>query len=234
MLKEYQISSPALRGSRRVWVDRSAIADARQLCVFLDAELYLERVGAAAIMESLGLPIDCVYISYGEAADRHADFTCDPGFTAFLVEELMPWIEGLLGVYKEKYLCGLSLSGLAAAFVGCTYPSQFKGVLCQSPSAWWNDEWLANNLPAVGPDSPKFWLSVGTEEIQEGVTHEPSGMFQGTTQLASCRRLAEALRNSGRTVNLNEFTGGHDPKCWAEELPMGMPWLLNSGIEAHQ
>ncbi len=120
------------------------------------------------------------------------------------------------------------MSGLAAAFAVLRHPIVFSGALCQSPSAWWNDEWLAGSLARHGTRGSRFWISVGNEELQEGVSHPPTALFQKASQLASVRNLVERLIGSGNRVRFNEFCGGHDPACWADELPHALAWLLES------
>ena len=54
---------------------------------------------------------------------------------------------------------------------------------------------------------------------QENISHPPSGLFQRSSQLDSVRRLARKLYGCGAKCNSTEFSGGHDPACWAKELP---------------
>jgi len=231
MLTKHSISSLAIRGERQIWVQPSDGESADCCCVFLDAELYLERVMAADIIEGLigdGQipPVTCVYLSYGEPDDRHLDFICNPAFSNFLAEELLPWVEKAVGPHRKIFLCGLSLSGLATIFAACNYPSQFSGVLAQSPSAWWKEEWLAANLPPAGYETLRIATSVGTDETQENVTHAPT-LFQRTSQIDSCRRLAERLKCIAKNLRYIEYVGGHDSAAWAAELPQTLIWLLN-------
>lgn len=206
-MEQREITSPAVRGSRKVWLDRQE--GATHGCLFLDAELYLERVRAPELVPGL----TCAYLSYGEPSDRHIDFVCEDRFSRFLVDELLPWLD----LDVPVILCGLSLSGLATAYAVASYPDRFAGALCQSPSAWWNDEWLVRHCPP-GAKEQRFWVSVGDEEVAENVTH--GALVQKTSQVDSCRRLAEVLETP-----LQVFSGGHDPVAWAKELPQALAWL---------
>lgn len=183
------------RGDRQVWIRRGS----SECVLFLEAELYLERV--------LFVPP-----LYGEPDRRRVDFTCNDGFADFLALELVPW----LGAYERVTLCGLSLSGLAAAHAALRHPSVFHRAICQSPSAWWNDEWLSRHVPA-GP-GPSFYISVGDRETAENVDHGHPDLFQVTSQADSCRRLAEDLRVEGHPVEYREFAGGHDAESWRADL----------------
>jgi len=231
MLDEYTVSSSSLVGERKVWTlrDRSQVADS--VCIFLDAELYLDRVKALDMIvqlqtEDLIRPMTFAFLSYGSAAERHRDFTCSELFTEFLISEFLPWFENNIHVYHCVYVCGLSLSGLAALFALSKHPTRFAGILSQSPSAWWNGEWLATHCHFAGVESTPVWLSVGKEEVEQNVTHGPTGLYQGVSQLESCRRLNLSLESAGVMVHYSEFPGGHDPACWASELPTALMWLL--------
>jgi enterochelin esterase family protein len=227
------ISSNRIAGTRRIWLQPWAVGQPRDCVIFLDAEIYRERVQAPAIVERLQRqgalpPATFVYLSSHNAAARHADFACNDEFASFLVHDVVPWIERTLGGFSRYYLAGLSLSGLAAAHATWRHPGAFSGSLCQSPSAWWNGEWLsAAIVPRAAPPC-RYWLSVGDQELQTGISHPPTGLWQETSQRESVRRLAERLKEVNPVVQLHEFRGDHDPHCWAEELPLALPWLLQS------
>ncbi|WLD13978.1 alpha/beta hydrolase [Planctellipticum variicoloris] len=224
-----EITTERLNGSRRIWLQPSA--DAACCWIFLDAELYLDRVGAVQIVEQLlkdgGLPpVTFAYISSLDAAARHRDYTCSDDYATFLIREVIPWIEQSQGRFERYYLGGLSLSGLAAAYALCRHPGVFSGGLCQSPSAWWNDEWLTAAIASQPARPGRLWVSVGNQELQQGVSHPPTGLFQQTSQLDSVRRLVRQLETSFSQVRSHEYDGGHDPACWAAELPDALTWVL--------
>lgn len=230
-IKATVIGSHLLNAARELWIDTPNADTGKDCFVLLDAELYRSRVKAPDLLNDA---IDartlaaatCIYLSAPTPEDRHRDFTCSEIYADFLADELQPWIENTMGHHKRYFVVGLSLSGLQAAFTVLRYPRTFAGALCQSPSAWWNDEWLADELKAPLPNQKRFWISVGDKEIQEGMTHPPSGLLQNVSQLDSCRRLAAKLSACGADVRFSEFAGGHDPQCWGEELPAALSWLL--------
>ncbi len=219
---------------RAVWIESTSASPATGCLIFLDAELYLERVGAAAILDQLREdgrlpPVDAVFLSSRDAAARHLDLTCNAAFSRTLATEFPRWIEQTTRIgYGHYFLCGLSLSGLCAAYTVLEYSEVFAGALCQSPSAWWNDEWLAASVVGRSPGTGRFWMSVGDAERDINVTHPPTGLRQKTSQVASVRRLASVLRTAGHVIHFSEYRGGHDTRCWAEELPAALNWLLQS------
>ena len=215
---------------RRAWIAGNEHAAGQPLLVFLDGELYLERVGAEAVLDTLQAdgrlpPAVAVFVSSESQPARHTDYVCDPGYTRFLEEDLLPFVRGRhRGVDPSRtVLVGLSLSGLAAAYAALT-ARVWPVVICQSPSLWWEGERLTSGLPRVSTGSPKIWISVGDGETSSGVTHSPSGLFQGVSQLDACRRGADALRAAGYTVEYREFHGGHEAACWRDDLVLALPW----------
>lgn len=227
----HQFFSDALHTSRRVGVHGSIHRAPNACLIFLDGELYTERVHAVEIIHAAQAnqrlrPITCVYLPNANAAGRHADYTCNEAFATFVAEELPRWIEREVGRFERLFLCGLSLSALQAVFTALRHPGVFAGVLAQSPSAWWQEEWLAANIPAQPSRKQHFWLSVGTQELQTNVSHPPTPLVQTTSQLDSVRRLGTALTAAGHDIHLHEYDGGHDPACWAEELREALAWLM--------
>lgn len=225
-LFEQTIVSAQLGSERKLWVE---VREAARLCAFLDGELCRDRVGAPSIVDRLrsqGLWLDtrCVFVSSGDPAARHRDFVCQGFYNGFLLDELLPQ----LGASRPVYLVGLSLSGLAAVYAGCCQPRAFAGVISQSPSAWWNDQWVVHWASEQRLEGLRMWLSVGSRETGEDLRHEPSRMHQRSSQLEAVPRLAAAMPPRGAEVRFEFFEGGHDPACWAAELPAALAWLGRS------
>jgi enterochelin esterase family protein len=225
-----EVTSEILASSRKVWVEPPIRGSASDCLIFLDAEIYMDRVMAPEVIRDLQAagrvpPITSIYLSYLDTAARHTDFTCNKAYSQFLAAGLRGWIERTVGHIERYFLCGLSLSGLSAAFTCLEHPSAFSGTLCQSPSAWWNDEWLAAFVEEEKASQGRYWISVGNQELAENVSHPPSGLFQKSNQLDSVRRLTKKLEASCKAVHYAEFSGGHDPACWGKELPDAISWL---------
>jgi enterochelin esterase-like enzyme len=230
-MTEHSIPSTHLPAPRKAWIHRATTGEAKDSLLFLDCELFTERVKAPDILreaETAGAlrPVTCVYLPNASAAGRQADYTCNAAFADFLAREMPTWIEREAGRIERVFLCGLSLSALQAVFTALRPPGVFAGVLAQSPSAWWQDEWLTQSLPVL-PTTPNcFWLSVGTQELQTNVSHPPTPLLQITSQLDSVRQLSAALTTAGHAIHLHEYDGGHDPTCWGKELPEALAWLM--------
>ena len=222
-LKEFRISSDKLETVYPVWATSKSFSESQQVCLFLDAEIYLHRMQLEDWItewneSSPEKPLTGVFLSHIDQSHRHRDFVCNEDYTEFLVEVAIPYLrEWDIISDKPPILVGLSLSGLAAIYAAWKHPDAFSGVLSQSPSAWWEDEWFITEFQAAPQLLTPVWLSVGLREIDEYVEHTPT-LIQQISQLESCRRLADVLLNSGCNVKLHEFDGGHDPDCWRAEL----------------
>jgi S-formylglutathione hydrolase FrmB len=70
---------------------------------------------------------------------------------------------------------------------------------------------------------------VGSRETEAGVSHPPSGLRQGLTQVAGCLGAVAALRTKGYSVSYREYDGDHDPDRWRDELSGALPWVLRRG-----
>ena len=199
--------------------------------LFLDGELYLEKVGAADVVRRLQQrraipPATAVFLSHGGAAARHEDFLCRPNYARFIARDLVGSVRQDHPGATEIVIVGLSLSGLAAAYAATRYPAIFRAAVCQSPSFWWEQGRFAAELPPATPPGPEFWICVGSRETETGLSHPPSGLRQQLPQLTGCLSAADALHAKGYSVNYREYDGGHDPDCWREDLSLALPWAL--------
>jgi enterochelin esterase family protein len=231
MLAQFEIASELLNEPRKIWVQPAMARPVVDCLIFLDAEFYIERVQAPTILADLQKagdlpPVTSIYLSHLDIMARASDFTCNHAFASFVATDLCRWIEQTVGHFERFFLCGLSLSGLAATFAALQHSTTFCGVLAQSPSAWWDDERLANSLTPDKRNGSRIWISVGDQESQVNVMHSPVGLFQKASQRDSVRRLVAKLEGLCHEVHFKEFSGGHDMVCWAEELPRALPWLM--------
>jgi len=202
--------------------------------LFLDAELYQERVGAAAVVRRLQArrvipPAVAAFLSDGGAAARHEDFVCRPEYARFVAGDLVGSVREEHPAVTEFVIAGLSLSGLAAAYAATRHPAVFRAAVCHSPSFWWERGRFAQELPPATPAGPEFWICVGSRETETGLSHPPSGLRQGLTQVAGCLGAVAALRANGYGVSYREYDGGHDPECWRDDLSLALPWALRRG-----
>lgn len=230
-LRQWTLRSPSGMFERTVWSLAPPAARPAAAILFLDAELYLERVGAADVVRRLQArrlipPAVAFFLSAGGAAARHEDFVCRPEYAQFVACDLVGSIREEHASVTEIVIAGLSLSGLAAAYAATRHPTVFRAAVCQSPSFWWERGRFAQELPPAAPAGPEFWICVGSRETESGLSHPPSGLRQGLTQVAGCLAAAAALRANGYAVRYREYDGGHDPTGWRDDLSLALAWAL--------
>ena len=232
LAEEMTINSAERDFERSAWLIEGPQRD-HSLCVLLDGELYRDNVDALAIFSMLTQrgsipPMTLVFVSHGDAAARHADYVCDPKFARFIAEDVVSRARSRVpSLSAERHLiCGLSLSGLAAAHIALLYPTRFPAALCQSGSFWWEPDAFARLAQERPPVGTRFWLSVGDEETDTGVSHPPTGLFQGISQIDGVERARAVLEEHGGDVNFQRYRGGHSFEHWQAELGDALPWLL--------
>jgi len=232
MTEDHVISSTSIGYSRKVWYLPSGVGHPSTIGLFLDGEYYVNRMDAPAAirdLEARGVipPMVSVFVSHVDGAARHIDLTCNPRYTEFLVQDVLGWIRSRFPALPEggHIIGGTSLSGLAAAYVTLNHPEIFSRCLAHSGSFWWRREWLRSYLTEVGPSQSKFWLSVGSKELQTGVAHPPSGLLQEVAQIPGCERFGAALEAKGHQVHYKVYEGGHEIGPWKDEFPDALRWL---------
>jgi enterochelin esterase-like enzyme len=186
----------------------------------VDALPILNELQASGVIP----PLTCLFISSVGAAERHADYTCNDRYAKFIAEDVVRWARERNGGIQshDNIVCGLSLSGLASAYVTLRYPAVFSFALCQSGSFWW----LKDKDVSLPRTKAKFWLSVGDKETTTGLTHAPSGLFQEISQIDGVERAVRQLEALGATVKYNLHPGPHSTAPWREELPDALKWLI--------
>jgi enterochelin esterase family protein len=231
----HRIVSAHLNNERSVWI-REPLDKAKpsNLIVFLDAELYRDKVGAHTILHDLqakGEVADSlsVFLSYGSLEARALECPCHPPFAAFVAEELLPWIWSRFPAAKDastRILTGLSYTGLAASYVASLHPGAFTKIISQSGSYWSNHCWLVDQVGRMnGWIPPAFYLDVGLRETDAPVRHNPD-LVQEVSQIDGVRAFRDALTAKGAQVMYVEFDGTHDFEAWKKTLPDALKWAL--------
>lgn len=227
------LHSDLLNNQRRIWLQQPSIGrPAQAMCILLDGEYYVERMGVPALVAELQRskaipPIAVIYVSHVDGQTRWNESFCNVDFARFISEQLVPWARKQCdGSNVAKIvLGGLSLTGLAAAHAALVFPGTFSGVLCQSASFWWSNNRLVNDVKNGDYLPQRFRITCGLHETQEYVEHGP-GLIQRSSQRASNRAMRDALMEKGHSVSYEEFEGGHDFASWERDLPKSIVALL--------
>jgi enterochelin esterase-like enzyme len=126
----------------------------------------------------------------------------------FFVEDVRRWTESWFGVAlpaERTAVFGASAGGELALALGLRHPHVYGAVFCASPGGGYKP-------PGVMPSPlPRTYLVAGTAEP----------FF-----LANARRWADALRDAGADVVMNERAGSHGGAFWREEFPLMVAWAF--------
>jgi enterochelin esterase-like enzyme len=126
----------------------------------------------------------------------------------FFVNDVRRWMESWFGVAmpaERTAVFGASAGGELALALGLRHPHIYGAVFCASPGGGYRP-------PDVMPSPlPRTYLVAGTEEP----------FF-----LANARRWADALREAGADVVMNERAGSHGGAFWREESPLMVAWAF--------
>ncbi len=126
----------------------------------------------------------------------------------FFVEDVRRWTESRFGVTLPAEctaVFGVSAGGELALALGLRHPHVFGAVLCASPGGGYKPPGIMSS------PLPRTYLVAGTQEP----------FF-----LANASRWADALRDAGADVVMNERAGSHGGAFWREEFPLMVAWAF--------
>lgn len=152
----------------------------------------------------------------GELYGGGADF-----FAQFLIHEVKARIDAIYPTMpgsETTAILGSSLGGLFAVYAGRRFPEVFGRVAALSPSLWWADQLLTQQvIDSQRHDTQRIYLDAGTREMGGKVAHH-------------AWRLAEALRADhwvdGVDLKLEFFDADHTELAWARRLWVPLEFLF--------
>jgi predicted alpha/beta superfamily hydrolase len=142
-------------------------------------------------------------------------------YGVFLTRELKRMIDRTYRTQpgrESTALGGSSLGGLVTLFLGLRYPRVFGRLAVMSPSIWWDQQSVLEELERYRDAwRPKIWLDSGTRE--------------GETTLKNTRRLRDLLLEkgweTGRSLHYFEAEGAdHSERAWAARVPQMLQTLF--------
>ena len=163
-----------------------------------------------------------VIVAVGNTGNRMSEYTPVPGtdgqggdaaaYAAFLTEEIMPYIEARYRVRhgpEHTAVGGSSLGGLVTLFLLTEHADHFGSGLAVSPSVWWADRAILQELPEPGPNR-RLWVDMG---LAEG-----DGMLSGARLLHD--RLVASGWQAGQNLSYMEIEQAtHSERAWAARVP---------------
>ncbi|MDR4328638.1 alpha/beta hydrolase [Bacillus pseudomycoides] len=230
-VETYSFYSSVLGNTRKIYIytphDYSLTSSLQNLILTFDGNSFMQNLSAPATLNHLihkqEIP-SCIVVGI-EHVDRLNELTYNDKMNAFLIEELLPWIQTKYHVYKDPAhatIAGLSLGGLAAFYAALQNPHVFGNVLSLSGSVHWKKDGYEEKLPWM----EKQFLSISnTLRLR---MYMAAGTLENEPLLQANRSLYKALREKEYQIIYSEFQGGHDEIWWREQLAEGLLALNNS------
>jgi len=126
----------------------------------------------------------------------------------FFVDDVRRWTESRFGVAlptERTAVFGVSAGGELALALGLRHPHVYGAVFCASPGGGYKPPGVMRS------PLPRTYLVAGTQEP----------FFLG-----NARRWADALRDAGADVVMNERAGPHGGAFWRKEFPLMVAWAF--------
>lgn len=233
----HTMASKHLGNERKVWVYTPAAhqtaGEPYPLLVLLDGQTDGRSGRTPAMLDNLIAdgaipPVVAVMVSSIDLSTRMRELACHAPTVDFLAAELLPWVRDRYHVTTKPAqitVAGLSLGGLAAAFVALERPDCFGNVISHSGSFWWSAqeaEWLTQRVAGQERRPVRFYMEAGLMEDRPPTTRV------GPSLLAANRHLRDVLQAKGYDVHYAEFNGGHDTIWSPSVLASGLCTLIGS------
>jgi enterochelin esterase-like enzyme len=234
----HQFHSELLGNERTVWVytppDYNIAGAPYDLLLHLDGEWFTERVPLPTILDDL-ITADQLHPLIGlfvanVPGQRNKELGWSSDFTAFLRQELLPWLRELYHVTLDparSVIGGCSRGGLAAAYTGLNASDLFGNVLSQSGAFWYGPPnasecgWIMSAFAQAESLPLRFYLNVGCYETVP-FPIPPNA----PTMLLANRHMRDVLVAKGNPVTYREYPGGHDFFWWHHLMSEGLVALL--------
>ncbi len=233
-IENLDIDSRALGTRRRFGVYTPpvpALAGLPLLVVF-DGPTYRSTVRVPDILDNLLAagriaPVVAVFVNQ---TNRMVELAPNPGFTEYVTGELIPFVRARYGLASDAahtIVMGSSHGGLAADWMAIAHPEVVGNVISQSASLWWSPasdpepEYLARLVAKQPKTAVRYWLEVGTFEIDRTAGNSPG-------QVDVNRHFRDVLNAKGYDVAYSEFPGGHEYQSWRVTTPSALMHFLGS------
>jgi enterochelin esterase family protein len=238
-LEMFRHKSKMLNDEYRVWIytpqGYSQEKEPYKLLVLNDGFEYIYGLSTTSLLDNLiyEKQIAPTVVVFIESKDNRFEMlSCNENFSKFISEEIIPYVREKYNVSYKSEDCiigGLSLGGLAAAYLGLTQPEIFGNVLSQSGSFWWHPDWTPQKVNSK-EDFEETWMSnlFRQKEKSNVKFYLEVGILEGNRMIKTNLIMRDVLLSKGYEVEYSEFKGGHDYLSWGETLARGLVYLAGN------
>jgi predicted alpha/beta superfamily hydrolase len=137
-------------------------------------------------------------------------------YLEFLLRDVKPFIDREFRTRRGPENTGIggsSLGGLLSLYAGLKYPNAFGKLAVMSPSVWWDNENILNEIEKLGHEMPqRIWLDIGTDEGEV---------------VDRVRRLSALFESRHQNFRYEEAPGeGHNELAWARRVGPMLSYLF--------
>ncbi|MCK4608531.1 MAG: hypothetical protein KAT71_03540 [Gammaproteobacteria bacterium] len=191
-----------------------------QMRLFLDGEWYLKGFEVPAILDdgTINIMLEPKVVHKNDVwKNREHDYRFDiygDGFAKFLAEKLVPSVQQKFHVSSDASdltICGSSLSGFAAMYIGLHHQEVFGNVLVQSAALWLDAKELDGRLLEL--------IESKSESLQNSCFHLETSRIESSDIFSANHAFAEAMTQHGIKHIFVETCGEHGPAAWSQLLP---------------
>lgn len=240
-LEETRFPSKILDNERTVWVytppgyaaNGKTHGEPYHLLVLFDGEAYRDVMHVQNTLDNLLAekrvpPFVALLVDNIDFGLRAVELACYAPFASFVVDELLPWAANHYHVTSDPgrvIAGGVSMGGLAAAYIGLMHSDRVGNVLSHSGSFWWlpadaeEHEWLTRQFVLAEKRPLTFYLDVGLLEAEATYRNGPSMVVVN-------RHMRDVLEAKGYNVYYREYAGGHDYLYWRGSFADGLLGLI--------
>ncbi len=227
-VKTYTLDSKGLKNQRSIQIYQSKSKNSQQdyiTAIFFDGKQYADLLQVPKALDILVVqgklpPIQAVFVSAPNDAERPKELTPNPEFTAFFGQELLPWIDRHLPNKRNKkktVLLGSSLGGLSSAYLALQYPKEISHAVPLSGSFWWQADQVdkPNGMSKIIRSQKKLpeqhWFITAN-------SYESSRNNNDLSILETAPIVAADLKAQGHDVTYKSYAGGHSYAVWQVAL----------------
>ncbi len=167
-----------------------------------------------------------------EPGNRNEEYSCTPQHPAYLITELLPWINNKypIDISRENIaLMGCSFGAVASVYAAYHYPEVVGKLLIQSGSFVFQDVVRANGVFEPLDEFDRITLFLETEYFPDG-PRKKLKVFQscGTFEqiLYYNQNFASEMKRLGHEIEYRESHDGHNWISWRDHLGDAFQFLF--------